>query len=62
MLPEVRLAQRLAERRGLSPPIDIESNLLEYANVEDVDFPVQIEGLCLHLSVRPRTIRVFRVG
>ena len=50
MLPEVRLAQRLVERRGLCPPVDVEGILREYAIVEDVTFPVRIDGLCLDLK------------
>ena len=49
-LPEIRLAQRLIERRGLCPPIDVESILNEYATVQYVEFPVQIDGLCLGLK------------
>jgi IrrE N-terminal-like domain len=48
--PELRLAQRLVERRHLVPPVDVESILREYATVEYVDFPVVIDGLCLDLK------------
>jgi hypothetical protein len=50
MLPETRLAQRLVERRGLVPPIDVDSLLRDYATVEYVEFPVPIDGLCLGLK------------
>ena len=48
--PEVRLAQRLVERRKLVPPIDVDGILREFATVEYVDFPVVIDGLCLDLK------------
>jgi hypothetical protein len=48
---EVRLAQRLVERRALRPPIDVENILSEYANIEYVHFPVEIDGLCLDLKM-----------
>ncbi|HBK06781.1 MAG TPA: hypothetical protein DDZ81_13070 [Acetobacteraceae bacterium] len=50
MPPEIRLARRLIERRGLLPPVDVENILREYAHVEFVDFPVPIDGLCLNLK------------
>ena len=54
MPPEVKLAQRLIQRRNLCPPVDVKRLLQEFAVVEYVDFPVQIDGLCLGLKAAGR--------
>ncbi len=57
--PEVALARRLTARRGLSPPIDIEALVREYAELHIVDIPFDFDGLCIDLKVpgrRPKVI------
>lgn len=54
MTPEENLAKRLIAKRRLAPAIDIESLLKEYADVEFVEFPIKIDGLCLGLKAPGR--------
>ena len=51
VLAEERLSQRLVERRSLRPPVDVEGVLFDYADIEYVRFPVEIDGLCLNLKM-----------
>lgn len=47
---EERLAARLSERHGLSPPVDVEALAHKLADVSEKDFPIEIDGLCLNLK------------
>lgn len=53
---EERLAQRFAERRSLTVPVDVLSVAKTLATVSEKVFPVDIDGLCLDLKkpgIRP---------
>lgn len=56
--PEVNLARRLVEKRKLSPPIDIMALTQDYATVEELDFPVEVDGICLDLKQRGKRPRI----
>jgi len=60
--PEEELARRLLHRRSLVPRIDIFSLVREYAFVEFVTFPVDIDGICKDLKsgLRRPTVYVNR--
>jgi hypothetical protein len=45
-LPEINLAARLVKIKKLAPPIDVFGLTQEYAIVERVTFPVQVDGVC----------------
>jgi hypothetical protein len=48
--PEERMAYRLSQRLGLTPPINVLEVAELYASVEEKIFPVDIDGLCLDLK------------
>jgi len=56
--PEVALARRLIARRGLSPPIDVEALVREYAELHIIDIPFDFDGLCVDLKVPKRRPKV----
>ena len=47
-------AQRLIEIRQLQPPVDVESLLKGYATVEEIEYPFDVDGICLHDKKTPR--------
>lgn len=49
--PEVRLARRLLEIRGLKPPVDIDKLIQNYATIEYEPIPFGVDGLCLDLKI-----------
>jgi hypothetical protein len=59
ILPEISLARRLAERRNLTPPIDILSLVQNYASVSELEFPIDIDGICLDLKQHGKRPRIF---
>jgi Zn-dependent peptidase ImmA (M78 family) len=56
--PEANFAARLVKLKGLAPPIDIVSLANEYASVQLVTFPVQIDGVCLDLKQQGKRPRI----
>lgn len=59
MLPaEIALARRFSERRSLTPPVDVEALVRQYADLEYVNFPIDIDGLCLNLKVQGKKTEV----
>ena len=57
--PEERMAARLVERLGLTPPIDVEALCRGFATLSFKDFPTEIDGLCLDLKVRGKRPKVW---
>lgn len=57
-LPEINFAARLVRIKKLVPPIDIFSLAQEYATVERVAFPVQVDGVCLDLKQQGKRPRI----
>jgi hypothetical protein len=49
-LPEINFAARLVRIKKLVPPINIFGLAQEYAVVQRVTFPVQVDGVCLDLK------------
>ena len=49
--PEERIAYRLSQRSGLTPPINVFDVAAQYALVEEKAFPVDIDGICLDLNM-----------
>nr|WP_294552910.1 ImmA/IrrE family metallo-endopeptidase [uncultured Rhodopila sp.] len=45
------IGAKISGAAGAPPPIDVENILSEYANIEYVHFPVEIDGLCLDLKM-----------
>jgi Zn-dependent peptidase ImmA (M78 family) len=58
-LPEINLARRLVEKRKLTPPIDIVALARNYATVSELDFPVEVDGICLDLKQHGKRPRIF---
>ncbi|HXA40011.1 MAG TPA: ImmA/IrrE family metallo-endopeptidase [Phenylobacterium sp.] len=56
--PEVALARRLIALRGLSPPIDVEALVREYAELHIIDIPFDFDGFCINLKVPKRIPKV----
>jgi len=54
--PEVSIARRLVALRNLSPPIDILALAGEYAAVEQLEFPAELDldGVCLNVKISGR--------
>ena len=48
--PEERMAARLIERLGISPPIDVVSICQSFADLAYKTFPIEIDGVCLDLK------------
>jgi IrrE N-terminal-like domain len=57
-LPEINLAARLVKIKKLAPPIDVFGLTQEYAIVERVTFPVQVDGVCLDLKQQGKRPRI----
>lgn len=57
--PEERMAARLIERLGLTPPIDVEALCRSFATLSFKEFPTEIDGLCLDLKVRGKRPKVW---
>jgi hypothetical protein len=57
--PEERMAARLVERLGISPPIDVEGICRGLANLTFKSFPIPIDGLCLDLKASGRRPKVW---
>ncbi|MFH0959521.1 MAG: ImmA/IrrE family metallo-endopeptidase [Pseudomonadota bacterium] len=53
--PEKKLAARLVSKKKLAPPIDIFSLAKQYANVDSMLIPFDVDGICLHLKVPKMT-------
>lgn len=49
--PEVNMATRLVAKYELTPAIDVESLASKYAIVEEMEFPVEADGITLNLKV-----------
>jgi Zn-dependent peptidase ImmA (M78 family) len=49
--PEINLANKLLDRYDMTPQIDIEYLASEYADVEEMPFPVEVDGITLFLKV-----------
>ncbi len=52
--PEINFAARIVELRALHPPIDVKALVEEHATLEFVNFPVEIDGICLNLKQHNR--------
>jgi hypothetical protein len=55
----INCARRLSSYLRLQPPIDIESLIKRYANLESARFPVDVDGICINLKVpgkKPKVI------
>jgi len=52
MIPEEKFAHRLLERHNLIPPYDLEELVLHYAELDFLNFPVNVnaDGVCLNLK------------
>lgn len=57
--PEERMAARLVERLGLTPPIDVETLCASLAELSFKRFPIDIDGLCLDLAVSGKKPKVW---
>lgn len=56
---EIKIAQRLVERRSLQPPINVEALVKEQATVIDIPIPFYgIDGLSINLKVRGKNPKV----
>ena len=47
---ESSLAQRVVERFGLSPPVDVAVAAERYADAEYCSIPFRVDGICLDLK------------
>lgn len=57
--PEISIAQTLAGRLGLTPPVDVLTVLKKYADVESRMIPeIGVDGICLNLKVPGKVPRV----
>jgi Zn-dependent peptidase ImmA (M78 family) len=59
MLPEEKVARRFSEKRGLRPPVDVESLVKEFAVLEEDFLPLDYDAVFLDKSAkhpRPRVI------
>ena len=59
MLPEEKIARRFSEKRGLKPPVDVESLVREFAVLEEDFLPSDYDAVFLDKSAkhpRPRVI------
>ncbi|WP_155591867.1 ImmA/IrrE family metallo-endopeptidase [Lysinibacillus cavernae] len=56
---ERKIAKRLIDKYGLTPPIDIESFIRSYANVEEDDLPENVDAICM-MNVEQSTIIIDR--
>lgn len=57
--PEINLARRLLSKFELAPPVPVGEIIRHYADVEVLDMPFDIDGVCIGLKVpgrRPRVI------
>jgi hypothetical protein len=52
LLPEARLAARLVQLRGLTPPVDVRALVAEFSDLREMAFPadVDMDGVCLGLK------------
>jgi Zn-dependent peptidase ImmA (M78 family) len=57
-LPEINFAARLIQIRRLTPPIDVFQLANEYATIDEVDFPVSVDGVCLNLKQHGKRPRI----
>jgi hypothetical protein len=57
-LPEINFAARLVKIKRLTPSIDIFRLAREYATVDEVNFPVHVDGVCLDLKQRRKQPRI----
>jgi hypothetical protein len=48
--PEINLARRLIKRAKLKPPIDVFDVARKFSNVEKLELPVDVDGVCLNLK------------
>jgi hypothetical protein len=55
LYPERKLATRLVTKKDLVPPIDIFSLAAQYARVDSMSIPFDVDGISLHLKVPGRT-------
>lgn len=56
---EERVAFRFSQRRGLTIPFDLDALIASIATVEEKDFPIDIDGLCLDVKGRAGKPRVW---
>lgn len=57
--PEILLARRVLQRKGLTPSIDVERLVREYAELQIRPLPFEgVDGICLDLKVPGKTPRV----
>lgn len=54
----VKCAKRFIDIKKLSPPVDVDNLIKEYATLEYTDIPLDVDGLCLDLKKQGLT-RVF---
>jgi IrrE N-terminal-like domain len=57
-LPEINFATRLVRIKKLAPSVDIFRLAREYATVDEVDFPVHVDGVCLDLKQHGKQPRI----
>jgi hypothetical protein len=53
--PEINLAGRLIKRSKLKPPIDVFEVARTFSNVEQLELPVDVDGVCLNLKQSGKT-------
>lgn len=53
--PEINLARRLIKRLKLKLPIDVFEVARKFSNVEQLDLPVDVDGVCLNLKQSGKT-------
>lgn len=56
--PEINLAKRLIAKYGLTPPIDIENLTKQYADVDHLAIPFEVDGITLHLKTAGRRPKI----